>query len=86
MLKVATCNLNQWANEFDNNLKNIKESIRRSKEAGAAIRLGPELEITAYGCEDGFPEPNTDTHSWECLKQYYLVITLTEYYAALECQ
>ncbi|KAI3928492.1 hypothetical protein MKW98_024093 [Papaver atlanticum] len=72
LLKVATCNLNQWANEFDNNLKNIKESIKKSKEAGAAIRLGPELEITAYGCEDGFPEPNTDTHSWECLKEILL--------------
>lgn len=68
LLKVATCNLNQWAMDFDNNVKNIKESIRRAKEAGAIIRLGPELEITGYGCEDHFLEQDTIAHSWECLK------------------
>ena len=25
--------------------KNIKESVKRAKEGGAVIRLGPELEI-----------------------------------------
>ncbi|KAI3972561.1 hypothetical protein MKX01_019219 [Papaver californicum] len=69
LLKVATCNLNQWAMDFDCNLKNIKESITTSKEAGAVIRLGPELEITGYGCEDHFLELDTVTHSWECLKE-----------------
>ncbi|RZC76838.1 hypothetical protein C5167_001008 [Papaver somniferum] len=69
LLKVATCNLNQWAMDFDCNLRNIKESIAKSKEAGAVIRLGPELEITGYGCEDHFLELDTITHSWECLKE-----------------
>lgn len=68
LLKVATCNLNQWAMDFDTNLRNIKESISRAKEAGAAIRIGPELEITGYGCEDHFLEQDTVMHSWECLK------------------
>ncbi|GAB4834612.1 hypothetical protein Ancab_032875 [Ancistrocladus abbreviatus] len=68
LLKVATCNLNQWAMDFDCNLKNIKESVIRAKEAGAMIRLGPELEIPGYGCEDHFLELDTVTHSWECLK------------------
>ncbi|XP_043690874.1 glutamine-dependent NAD(+) synthetase-like [Telopea speciosissima] len=68
LLKVATCNLNQWAMDFDCNLRNIKESIERAKEAGAVIRLGPELEITGYGCEDHFLELDTVTHAWECLK------------------
>lgn len=63
LLKVATCNLNQWAMDFDNNLRNIKKSIARAKEAGAVIRLGPELEITGYGCEDHFLEEDTVTHS-----------------------
>ncbi|KAI3915942.1 hypothetical protein MKW98_004383 [Papaver atlanticum] len=67
LLKVATCNLNQWAMDFDCNLKNIKESITKSKQAGAVIRLGPELEITGYGCEDHFLELDTVAHSWECL-------------------
>ncbi|KAH9718272.1 glutamine-dependent NAD(+) synthetase [Citrus sinensis] len=72
LLKVATCNLNQWAMDFDCNMKNIKESIARAKEAGAVIRLGPELEITGYGCEDHFLELDTITHAWECLKDLLL--------------
>ncbi|XP_057993545.1 glutamine-dependent NAD(+) synthetase isoform X3 [Hevea brasiliensis] len=63
LLKVATCNLNQWAMDFDYNLNNIKESISKAKEAGAVIRLGPELEITGYGCEDHFLELDTVTHA-----------------------
>ncbi|KFK35811.1 hypothetical protein AALP_AA4G040300 [Arabis alpina] len=54
LLKVATCNLNQWAMEFECNMKNIKASITEAKASGAVIRLGPELEITGYGCEDHF--------------------------------
>ncbi|KAH6774040.1 carbon-nitrogen hydrolase family protein [Perilla frutescens var. frutescens] len=69
LLKVATCNLNQWAMDFDCNMKNIKESISRAKEAGAVIRLGPELEITGYGCEDHFLELDTVNHAWDCLKE-----------------
>ncbi|XP_068656594.1 glutamine-dependent NAD(+) synthetase [Aristolochia californica] len=69
LLKVATCNLNQWAMDFDCNLRNIKESISKAKAAGATIRLGPELEITGYGCEDHFLELDTINHSWECLKE-----------------
>ncbi|CAA0840898.1 Glutamine-dependent NAD(+) synthetase [Striga hermonthica] len=72
LLKVATCNLNQWAMDFDCNMKNIKESILRSKEAGAVIRLGPELEITGYGCEDHFLELDTVNHAWDCLKELLL--------------
>lgn len=69
LLKVATCNLNQWAMDFDCNLNNIKESITQAKQAGAVIRLGPELEITGYGCEDHFLELDTINHGWECLKE-----------------
>ncbi|KAF6156149.1 hypothetical protein GIB67_024119 [Kingdonia uniflora] len=68
LLKVATCNLNQWAMDFETNVKNIKDSISKAKQAGAVIRLGPELEITGYGCEDHFLELDTVSHSWECLK------------------
>ncbi|KAL8090615.1 glutamine-dependent NAD(+) synthetase [Apium graveolens] len=69
LISVAACNLNQWAMDFDCNLKNIKESITTAKKAGAIIRLGPELEITGYGCEDHFLELDTITHAWECLKE-----------------
>lgn len=72
LLKVATCNLNQWAMDFDCNTKQIKHSIVNAKQAGAAIRLGPELEIPGYGCEDHFLELDTVNHSWECLKDILL--------------
>ncbi|CAF2080840.1 glutamine-dependent NAD(+) synthetase [Brassica napus] len=72
LLKVATCNLNQWAMEFECNMKNIKASISQAKAAGAVIRLGPELEVTGYGCEDHFLELDTLTHAWECLKELLL--------------
>lgn len=63
LLKVASCNLNQWAMDFDCNLENIKDSISKAKAAGASIRLGPELEITGYGCEDHFLESDTVDHA-----------------------
>ncbi|KAL0928967.1 hypothetical protein M5K25_000905 [Dendrobium thyrsiflorum] len=68
LLTLSTCNLNQWAMDFDNNLRNIKASILSAKQAGAVIRIGPELEITGYGCEDHFLEQDTVTHAWECLE------------------
>jgi NAD+ synthase (glutamine-hydrolysing) len=41
LITVATCNLNQWALDFDGNLERIKESIRQAKAKGAKYRLGP---------------------------------------------
>jgi NAD+ synthase (glutamine-hydrolysing) len=66
---LATCNLNQWALDFEGNLQRIVVSIQRAKAAGARYRLGPELEIPGYGCEDAFLEGDTLRHSWECLAE-----------------
>ena len=66
---VATAQLNQWAMSFDHNKKNIIESIREAKRLGAAYRLGPELEISGYGCEDHFFEVDTVKHSWDTLAE-----------------
>ncbi len=66
---LATCNLNQWAMDFEGNLERIVTSIQIAKEKGARYRLGPELEITGYGCEDGFLEEDTFLHSYECLAE-----------------
>ena len=55
--------MDQWSMDFHTNVNNIKESISRAKQAGAVITLGPELEITGYGCEDHFLELNTITHA-----------------------
>jgi NAD+ synthase (glutamine-hydrolysing) len=69
LVKVATCNLDQWAMDFDTNLRNIEESIRVAKREGAVIRLGPELEVSGYGCEDHFLEQDTFYHAWESLEK-----------------
>ena len=67
VVTLATCNLNQWAMDFHGNFERIKLSIIEAKRRGAAYRLGPELEITGYGCEDHFFEIDTFTHSWEIM-------------------
>jgi NAD+ synthase (glutamine-hydrolysing) len=67
LITVATCNLNQWAMDFDGNMERIWESCVRAKQAGACYRLGPELEVCGYGCEDHFYEMDTIQHSWESL-------------------
>ncbi len=67
LVKLATCNLNQWALDFDGNLQRIKDSILQAKSQNCKFRLGPELEIPGYGCEDHFLELDTIKHSWDCL-------------------
>lgn len=66
-ITVASCSLNQWALDFDGNCTRIIESIKQAKERGASYRLGPELEITGYGCADHFLELDTCHHSFEVL-------------------
>lgn len=64
---LATCSLDQWALDFEGNVERILVSIEKAKEAGATYRVGPELEISGYGCNDHFYEPDTYLHSWEAL-------------------
>ncbi|XP_046431572.1 glutamine-dependent NAD(+) synthetase isoform X2 [Neodiprion pinetum] len=66
---VAACTLNQWAMDFDGNLRRIFQSIQQAKEMGATYRSGPELEICGYSCEDHFYESDTLLHSWEVLAE-----------------
>lgn len=66
---LATCSLNQWALDFEGNLARIVESIRQAKAQGAKLRVGPELEITGYGCFDHFLEGDTVLHSWQVLAE-----------------
>ena len=68
LVKLATCNLAQQALNFKENTRRIKESIVAAHAAGCTYRLGPELEITGYGCEDHFYEMDTTIFSWVCLK------------------
>ncbi|KAK6204428.1 glutamine-dependent NAD(+) synthetase [Scheffersomyces amazonensis] len=64
-ITIATCNLNQWALDFEGNRDRIIESIRQAKKQGAKLRVGPELEICGYGCLDHFSESDLYQHSWE---------------------
>jgi NAD+ synthase (glutamine-hydrolysing) len=54
---------------FRHNKDNIIKSIKMAKEIGATYRLGPELEIPGYGCEDHFFELDTVRHSWQSLSE-----------------
>ena len=69
LVTLATCNLNQWALDFEGNLERILLSIEVAKERGARYRLGPELEVPGYGCLDAFLEGDTLRHSWEVLAE-----------------
>ncbi|SCU91513.1 LAME_0E12816g1_1 [Lachancea meyersii CBS 8951] len=69
LITLATCNLNQWALDFEGNRDRILESIKIAKERGARLRVGPELEITGYGCLDHFLENDVYLHSWEMYAQ-----------------
>lgn len=62
---LATCNLNQWALDFEGNRDRIIQSIVEAKAQGAKLRVGPELEICGYGCLDHFAENDLYQHSWE---------------------
>ncbi|KAF8062623.1 glutamine-dependent NAD(+) synthetase [Scenedesmus sp. PABB004] len=66
---LATCNLNQWAMDFSGNLERIQRSIADARAAGATYRVGPELEVCGYGCEDHFYELDTVNHAWEVLAE-----------------
>lgn len=66
-ITLATCNLNQWALDWEGNRDRIVESIKIAKQRGARLRVGPELEISGYGCLDHFLENDTFLHSWEML-------------------
>ncbi|ODV88980.1 hypothetical protein CANCADRAFT_132553 [Tortispora caseinolytica NRRL Y-17796] len=69
LVTIATCNLNQWALDFEGNRDRIIESIKEAKSRGASVRVGPELEVTGYGCLDHFIESDTYLHSWEMYAQ-----------------
>lgn len=40
LARVAVCNLNQWALDFDGNLQRIAKSIQEAKATGARLRVG----------------------------------------------
>ncbi|PSS15388.1 hypothetical protein M430DRAFT_277694, partial [Amorphotheca resinae ATCC 22711] len=69
LVVLSTCSLNQWSLDFEGNQRRILESIRIAKDRGSSLRIGPELEITGYGCLDHFLESDLYLHSWESLAE-----------------
>uniref|UniRef100_A0A915D1H6 Glutamine-dependent NAD(+) synthetase n=1 Tax=Ditylenchus dipsaci TaxID=166011 RepID=A0A915D1H6_9BILA len=67
-INVAVCTVNNWALDFTGNSNRILKTCREAYAKGARIRLGPELEIPSYGCEDHFFEIGTEIHSWKVLR------------------
>jgi len=67
VVTLATCTLNQWALDFEGNLERVLRSCTIARERGASYRLGPELELCGYGCEDHYLETDTYDHCWESL-------------------
>jgi NAD+ synthase (glutamine-hydrolysing) len=83
ILAIAT--LNQWSMDFEGNKNRIIESLRQSKTIHKAkLRIGPELEIPGYGCEDHFFETDTILHSWQVLGEL-LKFTSIEPYNDMLC-
>jgi NAD+ synthase (glutamine-hydrolysing) len=64
LVRVATCSLSQWALDWDGNADRIISSIIESKMQGARLRVGPEQEISGYGCYDHFLEAETTEFAW----------------------
>ena len=64
-LSVVT--LNQFVLDFTGNLNRIVQSIIQAKQDGSRFRVGPELDICGYSCQDHFYENDTITHCWQVL-------------------
>ncbi|KAL8937177.1 MAG: hypothetical protein Q9216_004551 [Gyalolechia sp. 2 TL-2023] len=78
LITVATCALRQFALDFENNTARIIESIKQAKRLGAKVRVGPELEITGFGCGDHFLEQDLYLHCWEMMERLLGDATLHE--------
>jgi len=64
IVRIASCTLSQFVLDYRKNTDRILNSIRVAKQAGCTYRVGPELEITGYSCEDHFYEMDTLEMSW----------------------
>jgi len=61
--------MNNSAMAFKQNTENILNSINEAYNKGCNYRIGPELEISGYSCEDHFLELDTYIMSWLSLLQ-----------------
>ena len=54
LITLATCNLDQWAMDFEGNLRRVKESIQIAKDKGATyrVRRSRTSQCCAHICPD----------------------------------
>ena len=67
--RIAVSTVNQWAMDFEGNRDRTLRSLYQAKETGARYRIGPELELPGYSCEDHFYEDDTTHHGYDTLAQ-----------------
>jgi NAD+ synthase (glutamine-hydrolysing) len=69
LIKVGGACLNQTPLDWDNNLKNILETIELARKSQVTVLCLPELCLTGYGCEDAFFSPNVQHTAFQLLKE-----------------
>ena len=65
---LALAAVNQAVGDWEGNWKRIFASLCKAKELGACYRLGGELEVCGYNCQDHFYELDTLKASWQVLE------------------
>lgn len=68
LIKVGAAAVNQTPFDWQNNEKNIVQSIAAARAAGVTILCLPELCITGYGCEDDFFRADLRDQAWQMLE------------------
>ncbi|MBZ0233552.1 MAG: NAD+ synthetase, partial [Deltaproteobacteria bacterium] len=69
LIKVAAACLNQTPFDWERNLGNIREAIRRARAEDVSVLCLPELCITGYGCEDAFFSPGLQEEAFAALER-----------------
>jgi NAD+ synthase (glutamine-hydrolysing) len=64
-LRVGGATVNQTPIDWENNISNIKASIRAAQEEKIDILCFPELCVSGYGCEDMFLSDWLSQRAWQ---------------------
>lgn len=67
-VKVGLVSVTAIPLDFKRNYRLIMQSIQECLDLGCSIRIGSELEVSGYGCDDHFAEYDTIYHSWDIIR------------------
>ena len=84
LITLATCNLDQWAMDFEGNLRRVKESIQIAKDRGASYRVQAQAPSR---CASLLQSRNL-TVSWVCdgCAQVHRIAVLQQKILIVLCQ